>query len=152
MFSRPVASPPASSNHQGAPTDQQTAILGFPLTCGITPTTLGPHELVVGHPRIIPATFYSPLSISRHLGTHGSFLPLLTFVGLCPTGYKACTCSALRQKKEPRVSNTDIHGLMDGGAYMAEARSWRTPQSVQQTAWRQSSFPEGRGESQLEGN
>ena len=37
----------------------------------------------------------------------------------------ACTCPALRPKKEPRVcSNRDINGVMDGGPYMSEVRSW----------------------------
>ena len=48
----------------------------------------------------------------------------------------ACTCPALQPKKESGVSNRDIGGLMDGGAYLSEARSWRTPQSLQQTAGR----------------
>ena len=30
----------------------------------------------------------------------------------------------LPQFQKPRVSNRDIHGLMDNGTYMSEARSW----------------------------
>ena len=48
----------------------------------------------------------------------------------------ACTCPVSKPKKESGVSNRDIGGLMDGGAYLSEARSWRTPQSLQQTAGR----------------
>ena len=33
-------------------------------------------------------------------------------------------CPASRPKKEPRVDDRDISGLMDGGADMSEARSW----------------------------
>ena len=32
--------------------------------------------------------------------------------------------SMIPQQKEPRGSNRDISGLVDGGAYMSEARSW----------------------------
>ena len=40
-------------------------------------------------------------------------------------------CRALKPKKEPGVSNRDINGLMDWGAYMSEARSWSdTPPCV----------------------
>ena len=44
--------------------------------------------------------------------------------GCPPQAYKTCACPAARLKKEPGVSNRDISGLMDGGAYMSEARSW----------------------------
>ena len=37
---------------------------------------------------------------------------------------KACACPASRPKKKPGVSDKDINGLMDGGAYTSEARSW----------------------------
>lgn len=36
-------------------------------------------------------------------------------VGLHPQAYKFHACSASRPKKEPRVSNRDISGLMDVG-------------------------------------
>ena len=45
-------------------------------------------------------------------------------LGCTLQAYKACACPASRLKKEPRVSDRDINGLMDGGAYMLEARSW----------------------------
>ena len=45
-------------------------------------------------------------------------------LGCTPQAYKACACPASRPKKEPEVSNRDINGLMDGGAYTSEARSW----------------------------
>ena len=52
---------------------------------------------------------------------HHSFFHSTTLLG--------CTCPALRPKKEPRVSNKDICGLMGAGAYTSEARSWSdTPQ------------------------
>ena len=38
---------------------------------------------------------------------------------------KPCTFPAWRPSKEPEVSNRDINSLMDGGAYMSEAESWR---------------------------
>ena len=40
-----------------------------------------------------------------------------------PWAYKDCSCPDLQPKKEPRVSNRDICGLMDGGAYTSEAGS-----------------------------
>lgn len=40
-------------------------------------------------------------------------------------------CPASRRKEEPGVSDRDIDGLMDGGGYMPEARSWKyTPLCV----------------------
>ena len=45
-------------------------------------------------------------------------------LGCTPQAYKACACPSLRPKKEPGVSDRDINGLTDGGAYMSEARSW----------------------------
>ena len=33
-------------------------------------------------------------------------------------------CQASRPKKEPKISNRDISGLIDGGCYTSEARSW----------------------------
>ena len=46
-------------------------------------------------------------------------------LGCTPKAYNACTCPALRTKKEePGVSKRDISGLMHWEAYMSEARSW----------------------------
>ena len=45
-------------------------------------------------------------------------------LGCTPQVCKPCTCSSLRPKKEPGVGDRDISGLMDGGAYLSEARSW----------------------------
>ena len=48
-----------------------------------------------------------------------------------PQAYMACTCLALRPKKEPGDSNRDISGLIDGQAYMSEAKSSsKTPSFV----------------------
>ena len=44
-------------------------------------------------------------------------------LGCTQQAYKPYACPASRPKKEPRVSDKDISGLMDGGAYMSEARS-----------------------------
>ena len=41
-----------------------------------------------------------------------------------PQAYKLCACLALRPKKEDRVSRREINSLMDGEAYLSEARSW----------------------------
>ena len=47
--------------------------------------------------------------------------------------YKAYTCPVLGLKKEPRVSNKDINGLMNVGAYTSETGSGGTkPYRVQQ--------------------
>ena len=35
-----------------------------------------------------------------------------------------CTCTALRPRTEPEVSNRDVSSLMDMGHYTSEARSW----------------------------
>ena len=40
-----------------------------------------------------------------------------------PQAYTACTCLTLRPKKEPGDSNRDTSGLIDGQAYMSEAKS-----------------------------
>ena len=40
-----------------------------------------------------------------------------------PQAYKSCARPALRQKKEPRVSNRVTDGLMDGGTCVFEVRS-----------------------------
>ena len=45
-------------------------------------------------------------------------------LGCILQAYKACTCPVLRPKKEPRVSDRDINGFMDGGANMSEAKFW----------------------------
>lgn len=45
-------------------------------------------------------------------------------VGCIPQTSKACTCPASRPKREPGVSNRDISGLMHGGSYTSESRSW----------------------------
>lgn len=42
-----------------------------------------------------------------------------------------CTCTASRPKKKPGVRERDISGLVDGGIYMSEARSYNdTPLCV----------------------
>ena len=46
-----------------------------------------------------------------------------SLVGLHPTGLRGLY-PALRQEKEPRVCDRDIHGLMDGEVYTSRARSW----------------------------
>lgn len=50
-----------------------------------------------------------------------------------PQAYMACTCLALRPKKEPGDSNRDISGLIDGGCYTSEARSWGAGHGRQDT-------------------
>ena len=78
-------------------------------------------------PRDYFCNFPFPVRIFRHLGAHLSFLGLLAalpIVGRHPQASESCTCPASRLKKEPRVRNRDTHDVMDGGAYMSEARSW----------------------------
>lgn len=49
---------------------------------------------------------------------------------------QVCVCPASRPKKEPRVGDRDISGLMVGGAYMSEAMSWSdTPVSAVTAGW-----------------
>jgi hypothetical protein len=45
-------------------------------------------------------------------------------LGFTPEACKPCTCPASRRKQKPRVRDRDSHGLMDGGPYMFEPRSW----------------------------
>lgn len=45
-------------------------------------------------------------------------------LGCTPQTYKACACPTSRPKKEPGVSNRDVSGVTDGGAYTSEAGSW----------------------------
>ena len=48
--------------------------------------------------------------------------------------YKACTCPALRLKKELQVSNRDINCFMSGGSYKSKAESRsNNPVCMQQT-------------------
>ena len=54
-----------------------------------------------------------------HYGEHYRGL-----LGCTPQAYEACACPASRLNKQPWVSNRDINGLMNGGAYTSEARSW----------------------------
>ena len=42
----------------------------------------------------------------------------------CWTALHRSIRPVLPQFQEPRVSKRDIHGLMDEGTYMSEARSW----------------------------
>ena len=48
-------------------------------------------------------------------------------VGCIPQTYKAYTCPVLEPEIGPGVSNRDMNGLVDEGAYMSEARSWKSP-------------------------
>ena len=63
-------------------------------------------------------------SDSPHLMLLILLLHIHILLGCTPQAYKACTCWALRWKKEPRVSDGDISGLIGGGAYTSKARSW----------------------------
>ena len=44
--------------------------------------------------------------------------------GFTPEACKPYTCPASRWKQKPGVRDRDSNGLMDGGPYMSEARSW----------------------------
>ena len=50
--------------------------------------------------------------------------------------FRPYACPASRLKKEPRVSNRDINGLVNGRAYMSEVRSWMTSHNVQKMGGR----------------
>ena len=45
-------------------------------------------------------------------------------LGCTPQACKPYTCQASRLKREPGVSSRDISGLLDGGSYPSDARSW----------------------------
>lgn len=74
-----------------------------------------------------PTPSHSLSCISQHLSTHG-----VSSVSCCsancwaepckPT--KPVACPASRLKKQPRVNNRDISGLMNQGAHTSEVRSW----------------------------
>ena len=57
---------------------------------------------------------------------------LCQLLGCTQQAYKVSTCPASRPKKGPRVSNRDIKGLMDWGAYTSKERSYinTTPQDM----------------------
>ena len=84
-------------------------------------------------------------------------LQVIGVLGCTPQVYKAYTYPVLRPRKEPRVSNRDISGLMDGGAYMSEAKVLERHPTVCSgqgggmvgRTWWQSSLPGGRGGCQL---
>ena len=69
---------------------------------------------------------------------------------------KVCICPVLRPKKEPRISNRDINGLVDGGCFTSEAKSWCDTHHVGQIVVQGQDMgavftPGGRGECQLRG-
>ena len=79
-----------------------------------------------------------------------TFLMNKRILGCTPQTYKPCTCQSSRQKSGPGVSNRDINGLTDRGAYMPGPRSWRdTPPCAEHFA--ADSFPGGEGGYQSEG-
>ena len=45
-------------------------------------------------------------------------------MGCTPQTYKPCACPASGLRKEAKVSNRDINGLMDEGSYMSKTRFW----------------------------
>ena len=45
-------------------------------------------------------------------------------LGFTPGACKPCSCPASGWKQKPGVRDRDISGLMDGGPYRSEARSW----------------------------
>ena len=80
-------------------------------------------------------------------------------LGCTTQTYKACACPTSKPKKEPGVSNRDVRGVMDRGAYTSEARSWSDTPTVcggrGKGSWWQSLFllrSLGRGDYQLQGN
>ena len=107
------------------------------------------------------AVFRSELGIARACTAAADSRPGLephpgpkNLLGCTLQACNACTCPVSKPKKEPGVSNRDIGGFMDGGAYLSEARSWRTPQSLQQMAgWtgQQAVFTPGSGEGEVSG-
>ena len=48
-------------------------------------------------------------------------------LGCTPQAYKALCLPSFKTKEKPRVSDRDSSGLMGGGPYMSETRSWRDP-------------------------
>lgn len=108
---------------------------------------------VLRHPR---NTCCSEVELPRWEQRPGSLNPQVLFgpvadmfaawlLGYTPQAYKPHSCSALRPKKEPRVSNRDINGLSGKGSYIEGPGA--TPHYVQQTVrrMRQSSLLKGGG-------
>lgn len=64
-------------------------------------------------------------------------------VGPNPTGLQGQYLASFWLKEEPGISNSNISGVMDGGAYRSEARSWTSNHLLWWTAgktWWQSSL------------
>lgn len=114
----------------------------------ITPAIWGPHLLVDSQTGITPTTCGTPMLVDKH---HNFPFPVLCFLtspcsqefprfpvrlcqllGCTQQTYKVSTCPASRPEKGPRVSNRDIKGLMDWGAYTSKERSYinTTPQDM----------------------
>ena len=73
-------------------------------------------------------------------------------LGCTPQAYKDCACPTSRPVKEPRVSNSE-NGLMDGGAYTSETRSWSdTPLCTVDGRWQSLLVWWREGRFQLQGN
>ena len=100
-------------------------------------TTTGPHTLVDSHPGIPPVTlgfhtlldglqnFPFPVLIYQRLGLTGVSLVswlLGQLLGCTPKACKAYTCPDSRPKKEPRVSNRAINGLMDESSLYVQSK------------------------------
>ena len=73
-----------------------------------------------------PTTLHPLSCISPHPATHRSFLSLWLLsqlLGCTLKAYKTCAFPDSRPKKEPRVENRDINGLMEAGASTSATRS-----------------------------
>ena len=73
-------------------------------------------------------------------------------LGCIPDIYKACTCPALRSKREPGVSNRNMGGLPERGAGKSEARFWSDSSLCVADIWQVLAVvfaPGGRGDCQL---
>lgn len=79
--------------------------------CGTVAFTIEKHVHITGPTQSKSLLFKSQLY----------FLLLSPCVGLHPSALQGHTRPALRPKKGPRVSNRDVNGFMDGGAYVSEA-------------------------------
>ena len=95
------------------------------IAMGLLPAIFRSHMLEDGPTNFHPL-FFQLSDISAFIGAPSVCWVLCQLLGctMSPTSPKPYTWLNSRPKKEPRVSDRDIHGSKDGVTYMSDARSW----------------------------
>ena len=123
----------------------------------ITPAIWGPHLLVDSQMGNHTHNLWGPHAVDK---AHNFPFPVLCFLtslcsqefplfpvwlcqllGCTQQAYKVSACPASRPEKGPRVSNRDIKGLIDWGAYTSEERSYINTTTTGHGDSLHSSFP-----------